>query len=255
MSELIEYVELRFVDVLGRLKAMTVPCKPAKDLEELATDPVLEEGTSLDGSSVPGLADVEHSDLRLEPDPSTLIELPFRSQRVAAAMCFIKGKVEPRGGKHHPRDSRGILHAVCDKFLVQRYKLDLKIEHEFHFMTDEGLPFDQAGYAETYPASRGADILLELATTARRSGMEARVTFSLGTTRDALLVPKDAIVTAGANRLVFVVASTVAQPVNVQVIGYHDGNVAVEGALKPEDLVVVRGNERLRPGQAVEIQE
>ena len=89
MSELIEYVELRFVDVLGRLKAMTVPCKPAKDLEELANDPILEEGTSLDGSSVPGLADVEHSDLRLEPDPSTLVELPFRSQRVAAAMCFI----------------------------------------------------------------------------------------------------------------------------------------------------------------------
>jgi glutamine synthetase len=175
MSELIEYVELRFVDVLGRLKAMTVPCKPAKSLEELANDPILEEGTSLDGSSVPGLADVEHSDLRLEPDLSTLIELPFRSQRVAAVMCFIKGKVEPRGGKPHPRDSRGILHAVCDKFLGKKYRLDLKIEHEFHFMTDEGLPFDQAGYAETYPASRGADILLELATTARRSGMEARV--------------------------------------------------------------------------------
>ena len=175
MSELIEYIELRFVDVLGHLKAMTVPCKPAKDLQELATDPILEEGTSLDGSSVSGLADVEHSDLRLEPDPSTLIELPFRRERVAAVMCFIKGKVEPRGGKHHPRDSRGILHTVCDRFLGQKYKLDIKIEHEFHFMTDEGLPFDRAGYAETYPASRGADILLELATTARRSGMEARV--------------------------------------------------------------------------------
>jgi len=86
-----------------------------------------------------------------------------------------------------------------------------------------------------------------------RSGMEAKATFSLGTTKDALLVPKDAIVTAGNNRLVYVIASTVAQPVNVQVIGHHDGNVAVEGPLKPGDRLVIRGNERLRPGQAVEI--
>ncbi|MDY6987594.1 MAG: efflux RND transporter periplasmic adaptor subunit [Thermodesulfobacteriota bacterium] len=88
-----------------------------------------------------------------------------------------------------------------------------------------------------------------------RSGMEAKATFSLGTTKDALLVPKDAIVTAGNNRLVYVIASTVAQPVNVQVIGYHDGNVAIEGPLKAGDPLVIRGNERLRPGQAVEIIE
>ena len=86
-----------------------------------------------------------------------------------------------------------------------------------------------------------------------RSGMEARATFNLGTRKDALLVPKDAIVTAGANRLVFVVASSVVQPVTVRVIGYYDGNVAVEGSLKPGDRVVIRGNERLQPGQAVEI--
>lgn len=86
-----------------------------------------------------------------------------------------------------------------------------------------------------------------------RSGMEARATFNLGTKKNVLLVPKDAIVAAGTNRLVFVVASSIAQPVNVQVIGYYDGNVAVEGPLKPGDHVVIRGNERLRPGQPVQI--
>jgi RND family efflux transporter MFP subunit len=86
-----------------------------------------------------------------------------------------------------------------------------------------------------------------------RAGMEAKATFSLGTTRDALLVPKDAIVTAGTNRLVYMVGSSTAQPVNVQVIGYYDGNVAVEGSLEPGDRVVIRGNERLRPGQPVEV--
>lgn len=86
-----------------------------------------------------------------------------------------------------------------------------------------------------------------------RSGMEARATFNLGSTKNALLVPKDAIVTAGANRLVFVVANSVVQPVNVQIIGYYDGDVAVEGQLSPGDEVVIRGNERLRPGQHVVI--
>jgi RND family efflux transporter MFP subunit len=88
-----------------------------------------------------------------------------------------------------------------------------------------------------------------------RSGMEARATFSLGTQRNALLVPKDAIVTAGTNRLVYVVLSSMAQPIPVQVIGYYDSNVAVEGPIKPGDRVVIRGNERLRPGQPVQILE
>ncbi len=86
-----------------------------------------------------------------------------------------------------------------------------------------------------------------------RSGMEARATFNLGTKNNALLVPKDAIVTAGTNRLVFVVGSGIAQPVNVRVLGYYDANVAIEGPIKPGDHVVIRGNERLRPGQPVEI--
>ncbi|MCK4728140.1 MAG: efflux RND transporter periplasmic adaptor subunit [Desulfobacterales bacterium] len=86
-----------------------------------------------------------------------------------------------------------------------------------------------------------------------KSGMEVRAAFDLGTKKNALLVPKDAIVTAGTNRLIFVVAGGVAQPVNVRVTGYYDGNVAVEGPLKPGDNVVIRGNERLQPGQPVEV--
>jgi len=88
-----------------------------------------------------------------------------------------------------------------------------------------------------------------------KSGMEVRAAFDLGTKRNALLVPKDAIVTAGANRVVFLVMSTVVQPVPVKVTGYYDGNVAVEGAINPGDQVVIRGNERLRPGQPVQVLE
>lgn len=86
-----------------------------------------------------------------------------------------------------------------------------------------------------------------------KSGMEATVTFNLTGNKSALLVPKDAVVTAGNNRLVFSVVSGKAIPVNVNIFGYYDGNVAIDGNLKPGDRVVVRGNERLRPGQSVTI--
>ena len=85
MSEQIEYLELRFVDILGRMKAMIVPCNPANTLDELRKDPILSEGTSVDGSSVVGLSMVEASDIRLVPDPDSLFELPYSMQRTAAA--------------------------------------------------------------------------------------------------------------------------------------------------------------------------
>jgi len=88
-----------------------------------------------------------------------------------------------------------------------------------------------------------------------KSGMEAIVTFNLTDKKNALLVPKDAIVTAGDTRMVFRVADGKAMPLNVKILGYYDGNVAVEGSLKPGDQVVIRGNERLRPGQPVTVQK
>ena len=39
MSSKIEYVEMRIVDILGRLKAMIVPCDPVDSLDELQKDP------------------------------------------------------------------------------------------------------------------------------------------------------------------------------------------------------------------------
>jgi RND family efflux transporter MFP subunit len=78
-----------------------------------------------------------------------------------------------------------------------------------------------------------------------KSGMEAKATFNLSTTKNALLLPKDAIV--------FIVTDGNAVPVNVKVLGYYNSNVAVEGNLTPGAMVVVRGNERLQPGQAVSV--
>ncbi|MFW9889363.1 MAG: glutamine synthetase family protein [Candidatus Thorarchaeota archaeon] len=176
MSEQIEYIELRFVDILGRMKAMIVPCNPADTLDELRKDPILSEGTSLDGSSVTGLSMVEASDLRLVPDPDSLIELPYSLQRTAAAMCSVTEKSGTEGKESlYPLDSRGNLHTVCDKLLPGNLSLRVKIEPEFHFITRNGDLFDSGGYADTYPQNPAADILLEIASAIRGMGMKPRV--------------------------------------------------------------------------------
>jgi RND family efflux transporter MFP subunit len=88
-----------------------------------------------------------------------------------------------------------------------------------------------------------------------KGGMEARVSFNLPGFKNALLVPKDAVVSSGQTRLVWIAAGGTVQPSEITILGYFDGNAAVEGNLNVGDLVVVRGNERLRPGQAVQVTE
>jgi multidrug efflux pump subunit AcrA (membrane-fusion protein) len=75
----------------------------------------------------------------------------------------------------------------------------------------------------------------------------------VGEKRKALLVPKDAVVAAGNQRIVYAVNSDTVLPVPINVLGYYDGEAAIEGGLKTGQKVVVRGNERLRPGQTVQV--
>jgi len=92
-----------------------------------------------------------------------------------------------------------------------------------------------------------------------RAGMFCKVSLAVEAEKMAMLIPKDALVLGGRSPLVYVISkdprtqSTVANPVPV-VIGPGSGNdVQVVGGFEPGDLVVVGGNERLRPGQAVRV--
>ncbi|MFO8083310.1 MAG: efflux RND transporter periplasmic adaptor subunit [Desulfobacterales bacterium] len=88
-----------------------------------------------------------------------------------------------------------------------------------------------------------------------KGGMEARVLFNVMEEQKSLVIHKDAVVIAGKERFVFVVEDAKVAPVPIVILGYFENSVAVEGKLKPGDKVVVRGNERLRPGQSVRIVE
>lgn len=94
-----------------------------------------------------------------------------------------------------------------------------------------------------------------------KSGMYARVMLPTGIKQVANLVPKDALVLGGPQPSVYVVDLSApnaqqgnARPVPVQ-LGISDGSwIHVIGAVAPGQMVVVQGNERLRPGQDVLIQ-
>ncbi|MEM1077625.1 MAG: efflux RND transporter periplasmic adaptor subunit [Pseudomonadota bacterium] len=70
--------------------------------------------------------------------------------------------------------------------------------------------------------------------------------------RDALSVPKDALVQGAQGWTVFVDAEGVAQPRPVRIGVAMGERFEVLDGLAEGDAVVVRGNERLRPGQALQ---
>jgi RND family efflux transporter MFP subunit len=94
-----------------------------------------------------------------------------------------------------------------------------------------------------------------------KAGMYARVLLPTGAKHLATLVSKDALVLGGPQPMVYVVEgasdnspSGKAVPVPVQIGVAEGGLIQVIGPLRAGQLVVVQGNERLRPGQDVAIQ-
>jgi HlyD family secretion protein len=92
-----------------------------------------------------------------------------------------------------------------------------------------------------------------------KAGMFARITLPVGPKINALLVPKDAIVLGGPTPVVYVIEAgsdgqhgTVAAE-RVELGVAQDSLIQITGAVGVGQLAVVMGNERLHPGQTVEI--
>jgi RND family efflux transporter MFP subunit len=87
------------------------------------------------------------------------------------------------------------------------------------------------------------------------------VAVPIGASRTVVSVHKDAVIHRGEAAIVFVVAGAKAVkphsvlgkavPRPVKLGDAVGGRFVVQGGLKPGDIVVIRGNERLRPGQMV----
>ena len=91
-----------------------------------------------------------------------------------------------------------------------------------------------------------------------RPGNAVRAELSLPTGSGGLSVPRDAVLRLADGRIVVWVVEETEAGATVREqrieIGYrYDGRVEVRSGLSAGQLVVVRGNERLRPNQAVEL--
>ena len=94
-----------------------------------------------------------------------------------------------------------------------------------------------------------------------KGGMLARAWLPVGRSGSVTVVPKDAVVLGGQKPQVYVVDAAgpdgggpgtgLVRPVDVVLGAVVEGHVEARGELAPGGLVVVRGNERLRPGMAV----
>lgn len=83
------------------------------------------------------------------------------------------------------------------------------------------------------------------------AGQTVTIHVPVGETRQVLTVHKDAVLAKGGGNSVYLVADGTVQPRSVT-LGVASGDrFVVESGLAEGDLVVTRGNERLRPGQSV----
>ncbi len=114
------------------------------------------------------------------------------------------------------------------------------------------------GTARVFPVIIGLDNEIRGGTPLLLAGMLARIHLPDGPTRKRVVVPKDALVLNSRSKSVFVVdvdaaGVSTARKVAVELGLAVGGNFEVSGDLRPGDLVVTEGNERLADGQVVRV--
>ncbi|MGB0515184.1 MAG: efflux RND transporter periplasmic adaptor subunit, partial [Wenzhouxiangellaceae bacterium] len=85
-------------------------------------------------------------------------------------------------------------------------------------------------------------------------GQTVRVTIPTADVREVLAVPRDALVLRGDGASVYIVdEENTARQIRVAVGIGSENLIEVKGPIQPGDRVVIRGNERLRAGQSVQV--
>jgi glutamine synthetase len=148
----IKYIRLVIVDIDGNPRAMVIP--------EYELKQTLNYGIGFDGSSVPGYAVVNQSDLHAIPDPGTFIIPMWETPGVALMFCYIS---TPDGAPFEG-DPRGRLKAAVDELEEEGYGFNTGPELEYFYVTEEGgqiSPFGGGGYFDLPPLDPTEDVKME----------------------------------------------------------------------------------------------
>ncbi|MFA5134341.1 MAG: glutamine synthetase family protein [Patescibacteria group bacterium] len=143
----VSYIRLQFTDVLGRLKSISIARR------EL--DKVLDQGQTIDGSSIEGFARIEESDLIIKPDIESfnVFPWPINGDRVAFMYC----DVQMPDGTPFEGDPRHILKQTTQR--LEREGLIAKAGPEieyFYFKNNCGTDIlDKRGYFDASTVDQG----------------------------------------------------------------------------------------------------
>jgi len=150
----IKFIRLQFVDIHGIPKSMSIPFESDEDVEDMFTD-----GLLFDGSSIDGFVEIQDSDLLMKPDPETFSLLPWRPDEFG--VCRFICDIYNTDGKPFDGDPRTVLRRSLEKINKKGYEYNIGPEPEFFIVDkdDEGnwIPHDKAGYYDVEPIDEGVN--------------------------------------------------------------------------------------------------
>jgi len=166
-KERVKFIQMQFTDILGTVKNVTIPS------EKLGK--AVDEGVFFDGSSVLGYATIEESDMRLMPDPSTFLILPWTNNdlKTARFLCNIYDSK----GKRFEGDPRYVLERVVRKVKEMGFTANAGPEYEFFLLNldEKGKPIakpsDSGGYFDLM-RDRGDSVRKEIVMYLNKMGFD-----------------------------------------------------------------------------------
>ncbi len=141
-------------------------------------------------------------------------------------------------------------------FVPFKYKTQIKNQAVWKVQTEQGKQYD-AVISKFTPAAVGnshtVEVHLNLSNVNLWSGEPVNVIVPTQTPREVVAVPRDALVIRRSGTYVYTVIDAKAVKVDVQT-GMASGEmIEVTGDLKVGQTIIIRGNERIRPGSEVNV--
>jgi len=127
----ISWVQLSYVDVFGTSHSMQLPAARFQD--------AVNQGVLFDGSSLEGRTRLIETDMRLRPDPESLIQI---EPGLGRAVCEVLG----RDGNPWPADPRTALTLVVEECGRLGTGYTVSAELEFYLLDATRVPVDRGGY-------------------------------------------------------------------------------------------------------------
>jgi len=140
----IRFIQLQFTDIIGVVKAVTIP------IHQLEGS--VRHGTWFDGSSIEGFTRIAESDQYLMPDMTTFSEIPWQRADGPRGTARVICDVFTPNGEPFVGDPRRVLRRQVERAEKLGYVVNTGPELEFFLFRRgesggiEPLPHDQAGY-------------------------------------------------------------------------------------------------------------